>query len=515
MASIISAKKFTQFLVDQQPVYDKLIIKDIRPEASWIGHVETGQFEAHSGTEHTFDRFRHVYPNVTKPWNRVNASSCIGTPCDKNENKIGWGYTRETFFLEEQSWATDLLCFDQIMHVTQAKEHFSQIVNDILRPATEAINSNFLRKRAADHAGKKWLASATMADFTFTWDATGVDGDEIYIDTSGTPTSKLTPQMLQRRVHPLMLKGYLGKNPFVDMPPLIELVTDMETAWDLDHAVADAGINGNWRFQDWSSANKYYKYAFQGQLGNYAIRVDPMIHRFNKVATNRFQLILPYKNVAATEGIGSEENPDFALAQYQFSLIWHRRAMKVLTMDNTTIHSQMPFAKRDFGGKWQFVMDNLGADVAGEVIENKRRNKGQFIADFKLAVKPQFVEFAELIFHKREPAYVVALNTSATDPGYPDQVYTSENESCDTDTLAFTPEIDGDDNYVIAANTIQCNGVPIVHVAISEASLADLVTALNAAGTNLLGTWEEVVGSDTEIQVTGTTCFEITIPFVT
>lgn len=442
--AIVSCDKFTQFLVRQEPVYDKLILRDIRPEDGWIGTVQTGTFEAYSGTQHTLDRFNHVFPNITKTWVPTQIGSCVGTPCDKTEHCIGWGATRLTYFLEEQSWQTPLLCYDQDMHVTHAKQHFSQIISDILKPATSAIMSSFLRKRAAQIAEKKWVANSTMTDFTYSWVVVG--DEEIYIDCSAMPTSKLTPQMLQRRVNPLMLKGYFGKMPFKDMPPLIELITpDTETCWELDKLGGQTGVGGtpsiagNWRFEQWDAANKYWRYGFTGQLGNYAVRVDPMGLRFNYVGVVggafRFQVVMPYRNVPSSgagdaAGLKSIENEDYQKAQYCWSLIWHRKAMTALTADATPVNPEMPFSSRNFGGKWQFVMDNLGADVNGCVIENKRRNKGQFIGDFKLAIRPEYVEFAELIFHKREPACVIEVDTCNTDPGYPSQDYNSCNDPC-------------------------------------------------------------------------------------
>ena len=67
----ISPQEFTSFLVTQLPVYDREIIRDIRPEDGWIGHVETGSWEPFSSNEHTFDRFKQVMPNVTKQWQAV------------------------------------------------------------------------------------------------------------------------------------------------------------------------------------------------------------------------------------------------------------------------------------------------------------------------------------------------------------------------------------------------------------------------------------------------------------
>ena len=449
MGSIISCSKFTQLLVDEQPKYDKLIIETIRPTDGWIGHVSIGEFPAASGVSLFQDRFETVFPDTTQAWDAVGYTNCLGTPCDKVEKSIGWGSTRLNYFLEEQYWQTPLLCFDQEMHVTHAKEQFRYIISDILRPATSAIQSAFLRKRALFWAGKKWVANGNMADFTFIWQLNGTS--EAFLLTNQIPTSKLTPQMLQRRVSPLMQVGYFGKNPFKDDLPMIELVTSMETAWELDH-LANAGgtastpgvptVQGNWRFEQWDAANKFWRYGFMGKLGNYMVRVDPMELRFNFAGPSgnatypyKFQVVLPFKNVVSSgaggaPGLKSIPNPDYQLARYRLSFIWHRRAMEVLVMDAKAINPEMPFASRNFGGKWQFVMDNLGADVNGCVIENKRRNKGQFIADFKQAARPLYTEFAEAIFHLGEPACIITVGTCNPDVGYPVQTYSSANDAC-------------------------------------------------------------------------------------
>lgn len=447
--SQITCSKFTQFLVDQLPRYDKLIIETIRPTDGWIGHVSTGTFPANSGVSLYQDRFENVWPDTTKEWNSVAVTNCLGTPCDKTEHVIGWGSSRLNYGLEEQSWQTPLLCFDQLMHITAAKEQFRQIIAKILKPATSAIQSAFLRKRALYWAGKKWVANASMDEFAYIWLLSGTS--EAYLLTNKVPTSKLTPQMLQRRVNPLQLVGYFGQTPFgeQDSPPLIELVSDLETCWELDH-LANVGavgsnrptVSGNWRFEQWDAANKYWRYGFQGKVGNYAVRVDPMQLRFNYVGASgnatypyKFQVVLPFRNVASSgaggePGLKSEPNPDYQVAQYRMSYIWHKKAMECLVADASPINPQMPFSSRNFGGAWQFVMDNLGSGPDGCVIENKRRNKGQFIADFKMAIRPLYPEFAEAIFHKGEPQCVLTVDTCNSDPGYPTQDYNSANTPC-------------------------------------------------------------------------------------
>lgn len=316
-----------------------------------------------------------------------------------------------------------------------------------------------------------------------------------------------------------MALGALGRQPFKDMPPLLELVTDMETVWELDKATADSGALGagyvpnSWRFQDWGDANKYYRYGFSGQLGNYAVRADAFPIRFNRLRIGVYQVVLPYVNSAATQGIGDTVNNDYVNALYQWSFIWHRRSMQFQTFEASPVNPQMPFAVRNFAGRWQWVMDNLGTDANGCVIENKRRNKGQFIADFEYATRPQWVEFCELIMHKREPACVVVVEPCASDPGYPEQYYDSACDPC-PDTLVFTPTAEASDShYHLNANTILCDGIPIVHSAVDGATIGDLITSLQT-NVAILGTWAAVSGSTTEIQLTDSPCNAVTLPWV-
>jgi hypothetical protein len=341
------------------------------------------------------------------------------------------------------------------MHITAAMEHLSQIINEILRPATTAISSNFLRKRALLWANNRFTANTNMDLFTFTWTLGGPNGDdEMFFDCSVPPTNvfKLVPQHLQNRFEQLMLIGYAGKNPFEETSPFIELVTDIDTCWNLDHLGGQQGIGGannpnvlgNWRFEQWGPANKYWRYGYSGAIGNFMTRVDPMGLRFNFVTTlpasagaNRFryQIVLPFKNVITTgaggaAGIGSLPNPDYSKARYGISYIWHKKAMELLVPDARPLNAEMPFGHRDFGGKWQFVMDNLGADASGTAIQNKRRNKGQFIADFLYYVRPLHTEFAEVFFHKREQFCIPNIDTCNPDPGYPTQSYSSSLPTC-------------------------------------------------------------------------------------
>jgi len=437
-----------------------MILEDIRPTDGWLLNVSTGSTPMGTPVEITQDRFRAVYPNVTKAWSKVQANGpgCVGSPCDPPEHQIGWGADRLTYYAEQITWATPLICYDQDMHITHAEQHISQIVTDILRPATSYISSVFLRKRALLWAKKKWAANATMSDFTFQWTLGGPNADEeIYFDCSVAPANVylLVPQMLQNRFSPLMRKGYAGKNPFKDTAPFIELVTDMDTCWSLDKLGGQQGVGGgsgpsalgNWRFTEWSAANEYWRYGFSGQIGNFMVRVDELGLRFNFVqdlgasANNssgnryRYQIVLPWVNVITSgaggaAGLGSDTNVAFDLAQYSISFIWHKKAMELLVPDSGSLNSEMPFAHRDFAGKWQFQMHDLGADINNVPIKNAWQNKGRFAAWFKYYVRPLHTEFAEAIFHMREQFCIPQIGVCNPSPGYPTQVYNSALPGC-------------------------------------------------------------------------------------
>jgi hypothetical protein len=230
----------------------------------------------------------------------------------------------------------------------------------------------------------------------------------------------------------------------------------METCWFLDKLGGQVGVGGgntptvagNWRFTEWGAANQYWRYGFSGQIGNYMVRVDEMGLRFNFVADlgagahggngnrYRYQVVLPFTNETTTgaggaPGLGSVPNTDFDATQFTLSFIMHKKAMELLVPDAKPMNPEMPFGHRNFGGKWQFVTDNLGADANGVVIQNKRRNKGQFIADFQYYIRPLHTEFMEAIFHKREQFCIPEIDTCNPDPGYPTQSYDSQLPGCD------------------------------------------------------------------------------------
>lgn len=433
----LSCRKFADYLSRKSEHLDTEIIKDITPVSGWIGHVRTGKFSAEDGVSHTYDRFTRVMPNLSNAWTDVDNQSCIGTPCDPDETTIGFGYVRDSYKLQEAHYDTDLFCFDLIMSADKAVEQFQFIIGSILRPATNIIVSDRLRTEAFRICARHWYAGGdfmTTAGGEFTYTSSG---NLTNIVPSTLPTSKLTNRMLQRRVEPQVLLGALGEQPF-NSQPMLELVLDAAT---LDELMHDSTVADHWRFEKWEVGGQFYKYGWLGRVGNYAARVDPHQMRFqlaeDGVTLNR---VFPYINIAATQGIRGVDNPAYENAHFVVHYIWHREGMVNKVLDTRQINPMMPFASRDFGGKWQFVTQGLvckNVNNAGETIlspvDNRRGNKGQFISDHKMATKKEHNEWCEAILALREPACIINVPTCSATPEYVEQDYSSSNDLCEAD----------------------------------------------------------------------------------
>ena len=461
-------------------------------------------------------------------WGDVQAASCVGAPCDPTATKVGLGFTRDSYKLQQTSYETDIFCWDLILSADRATQQFAHFVR-VLRRISTIVWSYRFRTEALRIAKYRWVcANNTLIPVSATWDAT-MTQLTLTPTVSGTdalPTSKLGARHLQRRVDPQIRAGAEGPMINKNMQPMLELVTHMETVWSL--VEGDTNLTDHWRFTAFTDAAKYYKYGWTGSIGNFGLRADAYLMRFNVLSHNLatgvvvLQIIYPYNNIAATEGIKEDVNTDFDNARIQCDFIWHRKAMTSLVRDAKAINPEMPFAARDFAGKWQFVMDNLtcgtGTDANGVIfpipVDNSRRNKGKFITDFGGAIQAQYPELAEAFFSLREPACIVDLPVCASDPGYPAQSYTSANTPCPTaaTTITITPQLQAiTGTYEVASNSILCNGLLIAHAAITgTTTLAALVAQMNQL-LPAMGTWA-VSGSN--ITLTGTACQLVAIPWI-
>lgn len=432
----MNCRQFTDILSRRSEHLQDYILKDITPTESLIGYFETGRWPAQNGTSFTFDKFNRMYPDMSVAWSDVTPASCIGTPCDFDEVKVGFGYTRDMAKLQSIHYATDLFCFDQIMSADRASQQFDHIVAN-LRELTNEIHSNRLINEQFRIAGHHWLCTPTgLTAFTFT-----ESNDLTTLVPSALPTAGLVANHLRRRLTYHLNSGYLGKN-IKGVPPVIEFMCDMETIWNLIEG--DSHLADHWRFEDFAPSSKeYYQYGWSGHVGNFMLKALLRPPRWQILADGvTLQRVFPYTNINATQGIKAVPDPAYETAQVQAGFITHRRGFRNLVADSTSINPQMPFAARDFGGKWQWVMNNLTcgritvADTDGTnrvipvPVDNTRGNKGKFIADFKMGTEAQFPEYVEAFLYLRALPCVTATSPCGLSDTYVTQDYSSDNTPC-------------------------------------------------------------------------------------
>jgi hypothetical protein len=533
----ISCGQFSDYIARKVEHLDDNIILSMHPlDSQWIGHVSTGRFPAEQGIEHTYDRFENVFP-ILPAWNDVQSAACIGTPCDPAVNNVGLGFTRAAYRLQQIDYGTDLFCWDLILSADRATQQFAHFVR-VLRRISTIVWSHRFRTQALQNAKYRWVCNNNgLTNVVGTWDAAmqNLTLTPVTAGTSALPTSKLGARHLQRRVDPQIRAGAEGPTINKSVQPMLELVTHMETVWNL--VEGNPELTDHWRFRLFEEAAKYYKYGWTGSVGNFGLRADAYSLRFNIVSYNTvtgvlvLNVVFPYTNVAATEGIKEDVNADYDNAAIQVDYIWHRKAMTSLVRDAKAINPEMPFAARDFAGKWQFVMDNLtcgNVSVADLItgttktipvaVNNELRNKGKFRTSFGGAIQTEYPELAEVFISLREPAAIVDIPVCQTYPSpYPFQNYQSANAVCpDTasgtgTTLTFTPSLQATTGtYEIANNAVTCNGMLIAHDAITGTStLATLVAQMNTI-LGEMGTWAV---SGQNITLASTNCTVVALPW--
>jgi hypothetical protein len=488
----ITAQAFSNFLLQETPNFDPMIERDIRPEFSdTLGYFDTESWDPYTGVTHTLDRFKAVQADPTILWNPTPEGSCTGAPCDPQPNEIGWGSQRYTFSRTQLSINTPVLCFDAIMQRNKAVEHMEQVISEVLMPATRLEQSYFNMRQILNLADDKLcVAAGGITPFTFNWDA----GGYVYLNTSQDPAGILTSQILRTQANKQYFLGANTENSAGTQWNPMDLMTDIDTFHYL--SVEDPILQGAWRFGEFSGkAEEFYKYGFRGYVGDYLCKTLFSPLRFNKVSAGRYQLVLPYVNQAVTEGIGDTYNTAFDNALYQMSFKTHRKAIRIMPFRASPVNAKMPFRIRDYAGQWFWANSDLPQIVNGNVvgtIPNPRGNKGMFIGDFDIGVRPSHTEWLQVWFHQRQPPCVQIISTCATDPGYPTQTYSMANVDCLQEIeIQITEVLGAGQSWRIAANAITCNGDAVTHGAVSGNTLAALVNSLNA-NVSSLGTWSVV-----------------------
>lgn len=493
---------FPDFLIRRQPHFDYDLLKDVTPITGWVGQVPTGDWGPFSGTARIGHRIRRMFPDLSGCWKTVVETGCLDAPCDPERKKVGFGFDQFEYHLEETYFETDIFCFPLILSADAAKEQFAAVIEG-LREATLWIWNQRFRTEAVKACQTKVLCGSLFVNANPEW-----NDDCTVMTTSGAPTSKITINFLQRFVDPLTLAGYFGKQYLLKGGMFVEFITDAITSNHLREQ--NPALQNYCQNLTPEEFYRLYQYGITGTIGNFMLHLDPTPLRYLQISATKYEMVQPYENQPAAAGIGADVNNAYIGAGIQWDLLWHRDVMKSLVRRTSPVNPQMPFMAIDFGGRWQFVQDNMVTrDDNGNLVPvgNEMRNKGKFIANFSAATKPQHTEWGVAILSLREQECVVDDEPCTDAYPYVEQDYSSANDPCPTGVMDIDIATAGP--YLIAAG--ECNGVSFVATPVDGGDTqAQLVTYLNN-NYAAYGTFSNP--RDGVIRVSGTTCedFDLTI----
>jgi hypothetical protein len=431
--------KFNDIIFDQAPHFDKEILKDWKPtDDAWVGHVATMPWDAFTGALHTYDQFHMGMPDLSQAWSAIASeqTGCVTNACDNPAICVGWGETRKDYGLEQTTYETNVLCFDQINTKAKAKDLMGRVMSG-LKTVSKEVWSDYMRRNSLMLNETLYIATMDGTGITVPITAGMFTGGMATIDLGAVgnlPTTELTIQYLQRQYAPLIGNGYFG-GKFVPNG-MFKLITDPITSNDLIEA--NPNMSSFFRSGDVRQIAELYKYGVSATIGNFGISWDMNPARFYHTGDGVLTRVWPYTNVAADIGIKREWNTQYELAPIQYSVIWHPEAMKRATPNLESVNGDMPFLTRDLGGMWNFTggnrdrffqkTDPTTAEVCN--VDNKKGNKGFLWADFRSGFKFEYPQWTRPILHLREPGCLVNSVPCSTPPAYIDQDYSGCNAIC-------------------------------------------------------------------------------------
>lgn len=430
----IDCTKFSSFLFRRTPNFIRDLVEDMHPrDVIYTSLYENKTWDSFTGTQHTWDRVHVAMPNDPGDWETIDAGACAMNICDPSARQIDWGSTRSNVSKFRRRWKTRILCLDQLRHVEEAQAQLEAIWKG-LTLVPEFVNSNFLRFQQA--LGANFLYICGSADTTVTPTAATFTGGLTKIDLGGAgnlPTSKLQVPYLMRRIPQLQYDGYFD-GEFVPTGKF-KVITGIQDAYEMSNG--NPALAAMYDAADFEKGGKFYQYGAMMGVGNFLLQIDPYPARFQHIGAGVLQRIWPFQNVPATVGLKPAFDSAYENAEYQISVIPHRKAREAYVGEIPSIHPQMKFGSRDLYGKWNWINDaflqafdpNTGAACT---MENPVRNKGYFLSDFEMSLRNVRPELEAVIIAKREPQGVADLPRAAASPSMIYQSLLPYNSFCDT-----------------------------------------------------------------------------------
>jgi len=357
------------------------------------------------GTTLHWNKIHVTRPNDTGCWEAMDADPCMTAICDPERLYTGWGVEDFTFGKYHRDYQTPVFCYDQLRHVTEAKQQLSAIV-DGHRKMSKSIMSDFIKLLAIRQSDVIHLAGSANTSVTVT---PGMFLNNCTkIDLGGTgflPTSELTMEYLDNHVEDLQYNGYFDSE---FMPQGVFQITSDITTWRR-LANKNPNLTQMYTSADFNKGGKMYAFGVMRAIGQWALKVDEEPFRYQHIGEGVLQRIWPYENQAITIGKKPVFSEAYKNARYQLYHVYNRAAREVYVGDTAPVNNGMDFnVSRNLMGEWSWKSPDYfkARDPnTGEVCEfqNDKKNKGYWLAEFEAGMRTIYPEIEMWILALREP----------------------------------------------------------------------------------------------------------------
>lgn len=342
-------------LARQTPVYDEVFLKDFISDMvnePFVGRHQTEIWEDGADTR-TFDKVNIMQPDFTTPWQPRIGGECLDT-CDAPRVFVGYGTTRDTYFMENLTLNSQPFCLDQLRKIPKVGKQIAEIYR-VLRKMPLAFNGDFVRTRQLSYNDTLYICGAAFNTFAVTTGNTATQLTTINLGTTALlPTSELTLQYLNYYGQILGLRGYDQESGL--MKGMRNLITHSRCYQKL--VGLNPEVRSQIRFEGVKDVSPLYMPGTginADPFGPFAPTFDEKQIRFQHSGNGLLQRVLPYLNTPTTTGEKPIENPAWVNAQYALSQIIHPKAYTVFTPKPKKIHEMVPTVNSAMWGAWDFI----------------------------------------------------------------------------------------------------------------------------------------------------------------
>src|SRR3954466_1233757 len=122
---------FNDWLTHRSPQwFPKEFARDRQPWSwGYLNMYPQSPFPSFMGTTLHWNKIHVTRPNDNGCWEAMDADPCMTAICDPERLYTGWGTEDLTFGKYHRDYQTPVFCYDQLRHVTEAKQQLAAIVD--------------------------------------------------------------------------------------------------------------------------------------------------------------------------------------------------------------------------------------------------------------------------------------------------------------------------------------------------------------------------------------------------